>query len=354
MKVLVAWSGGKDSHASLIWACERFGAKNIEAVFCDTSWEHEYTYKQVTDVCELLGVALVTLKSSKYDGMVDLAIKKGRMPSVMARFCTEELKTKPMIDYTLSLEQHVIIIQGIRADESNARSLMSEQCRYFKYYFEPYKISGKYDSVLKLSKKQISETDKKSVLKLIGHIYKKYKIGIDQKDFILKLSEINKLPENEINHFHTYRKKEVIDFCLKYADDIIRPCFDWTGIEVMNYIIEHGHSPNPLYFKGAKRVGCYPCVMCGKDEIKNIIENDPDHIDKIRNAEKESGSTFFGPDYIPKRYHTGADKKGNTFCYIDDVVRYITDKNAQADLFKEVEKEKNIDRRCMSFYGICE
>ena len=33
MKILVAYSGGKDSQASLIWSVKKYGAKNIEAVF---------------------------------------------------------------------------------------------------------------------------------------------------------------------------------------------------------------------------------------------------------------------------------------------------------------------------------
>lgn len=138
MKVLVQWSGGKDSQACLILAVEKYGAKNVEAVFCDTGWEHKETYRHVKAISESLGVRLITLKSKKYDGFVDMALKKGRFPSTKARFCTEELKVKPMIDYVLNQTVNLLIFQGIRSDESKSRSLMSEQCRYFKHYFEPY------------------------------------------------------------------------------------------------------------------------------------------------------------------------------------------------------------------------
>jgi 3'-phosphoadenosine 5'-phosphosulfate sulfotransferase (PAPS reductase)/FAD synthetase len=43
MKIIVAYSGGKDSQASLLWAVEKYGADNIEALFCDTGWEHPVT-----------------------------------------------------------------------------------------------------------------------------------------------------------------------------------------------------------------------------------------------------------------------------------------------------------------------
>ncbi len=129
MKVIVQWSGGKDSEACLIWAVEKYGAKKVTAVFCDTGWEHADTYKHVHLIPELLGIKLDILKSKKYEGFVDMAVKKGRFPSTKARFCTEELKIKPMIDYVLDQKESLIIIQGIRADESHARSQMESECR---------------------------------------------------------------------------------------------------------------------------------------------------------------------------------------------------------------------------------
>lgn len=110
MKILVSFSGGKDSQACLIQAFKQYGGGNLTAVFCDTGWEHPDTYKHVNDVCLQMGVRLITLKS-KYD-FVSLAVHKKRFPSTNARFCTSELKMKPMIDYVLSLKESCIIIQG--------------------------------------------------------------------------------------------------------------------------------------------------------------------------------------------------------------------------------------------------
>lgn len=104
-----------DPSFQTIWG----GGGNLTAVFCDTGWEHPDTYKHVNDVCLQMGVRLITLKS-KYD-FVSLAVHKKRFPSTNARFCTSELKMKPMIDYVLSLKESCIIIQGIRAGESTAR-----------------------------------------------------------------------------------------------------------------------------------------------------------------------------------------------------------------------------------------
>ena len=122
MKIIVQFSGGKDSQACLLWAVKKYGNDKVTAVFCDTGWEHEDTYTHIHNVCNQLGVELITLKSSKYKDFVDMSIKKTRFPSTMRRFCTSELKIVPMIDYILSHDESFIVIQGIRGAESEKRS----------------------------------------------------------------------------------------------------------------------------------------------------------------------------------------------------------------------------------------
>ena len=38
MKIVVSYSGGKDSEACLIWAIRKYGAGNVTALFCDTAY----------------------------------------------------------------------------------------------------------------------------------------------------------------------------------------------------------------------------------------------------------------------------------------------------------------------------
>lgn len=336
MKVIVSWSGGKDSQACLIWAVLKYGAKNVLAVFCDTGWEHEVTYRHVKFICDALGVELKIIKSKIYDGFVDLAVKKKRMPSTKARFCTVELKIKPMIDFLLEQRSSLLIFQGIRADESESRSKMLEECRYFKYYFEPYQTNSMI--VEKFRKKALKQklTDK------------------DKEKLSKAKSRLKKGKEDP--KYHTYRKKEVFEWCKQYADDIFRPILDWNGQQTISYSLDYGLPLNPLYYKGAVRVGCYPCIQCTKAEITEIVLNDPENLDKIDNAEKQSGSSFFRPDYVPLRYRRQRDKNGKRFALIKDVADYIRDKHATGDLFAEIEKEQkeSSGRRCMSAYNICE
>jgi len=285
MKILIFYSGGKDSQACLIWAVNKYGVENCEAVFCDTGWENPITYDHIKTTCDQLKVKLVIVKSNKYDGMVDLAKKKKRFPSTMARFCTEELKSKPAIDYILTHNENLIMIEGVRASESLSRSLMQPECHYFKYYFEP---SAK-------------------------------------------------------GRTHSYRKKEILEWCKKYNADKIRPLFTWTAEQVIEYIKSNNQNPNMLYYQGFTRVGCYPCIMSKHSELRLIIQNNPEHWDKLKEIEKETGSTFFGPSKIPKWA-----MKNKSYATAEDVEKYLNDKNQTIDMFEEDTPS------CMSAYNLCE
>lgn len=328
MRLLVPLSGGKDSQATLLWCIEKYGVENLTAVFCDTKWEHDLTYEHLQYQVDKSGVDFEILGSKKYDGFVDLCKRKTRFPSATVGFCTSELKIIPMIDYVLDIEDNVIIFQGIRKDESKKRNQMSEECRYFKYYFEPYQSN---EMIVERYNEKPPVTDK-------------------QKKQLKKAKERLEIGKND-EKYHTYRKKDVLAWCAKYADDIRRPFFEATADEVIYYSLNREYKVNPLYMMGATRVGCFPCKNARHPEIKLIVDYFPETIDKVRDAEAEVKGTFFAPDYIPKRYHTGFDpKSGKTICTIDDVVKYIVDKNVQFDMFEDL----GLARGCASTYNICE
>lgn len=67
--------------------------------------------------------------------------------------------------------------------------------------------------------------------------------------------------------------------------DVWRPLVDWTEQQVIGIHAKHALKPNPLYLKGALRVGCWPCIFSNKSEIANISKIDPARIDRIRNLE---------------------------------------------------------------------
>lgn len=164
---IISVSGGKDSTAMLLHAYER--GIEPELVFADTGHEHPETYAYVeylNDWCrEHWGREIQVVKadfSDKFelrrenikkrwpkDGIpqeridravaamtptgnpfLDLCKLKGRFPSTMVRFCTVELKHKPINELINRLsEGHDAVIswQGIRAEESPSRAKLPEK-----------------------------------------------------------------------------------------------------------------------------------------------------------------------------------------------------------------------------------
>lgn len=293
--MLISFSGGKDSQATInfVLADSKYKGMKKELVFCDTGWEHEVTYSHIKNIADQVRLPLITLKSKKYNGFLDMVIKKTRFPSRKQQFCTEELKIKPMIDYILSHKEHLIIAQGIRAEESAQRRQMDKECSYFKYYFEPYNDKGKKFS---------------------------------------------------------YRGKEVRKWCKDYQSDVIRPIIQWTSEEVVQSIVQSGQRLNPLYYAGMKRVGCFPCINCSTTEIISGMKYDEKFAEKLISAEKIVGRTFFAPGRIPDRFCSREDKNGKKFPTAEDVFKYIRDK-------KNMDNEVLFDEpvgKCVSHYKICE
>jgi 3'-phosphoadenosine 5'-phosphosulfate sulfotransferase (PAPS reductase)/FAD synthetase len=286
MKTIVQFSGGKDSMAALLWTLENL-TKNPIIVFCDTGFEAAETYKYIDYVEAKINLPIVRISSSKFDGMLDLVRVKKRFPSTNARFCTSELKVKPMIDFILDLNQDFIAIQGIRKDESFARSKMKNQCTYFKYYFEPYGFT-----------------------------------------------------KNGKPKMHTYKKTQIKKFVKERAADVLRPVFDWSASQVVEYILNKGFELNPLYKKGFKRVGCFPCIMCNQAEIKSLSLFYPDRIKEISDFENETGSSIFPPGKIPTRFC-----KNKSYPKITEVVEYL--KEYTPRMFEQ-------NTSCLSYYNICE
>lgn len=81
---------------------------------------------------------------------------------------------------------------------------------------------------------------------------------------------------------------------------IWRPIHRWTVEDVFAIHRRHGIAPNPLYTRGMRRVGCMPCINCGKDELREIARRYPEHVERIAEwealvsaASKRGASTFF-------------------------------------------------------------
>lgn len=161
---IISISGGKDSTALWLLAKER-ETENMKVIFFDVGHEHPTTYEYIQYLQKELGEITIikpdfteqiirkrdtvqtkwrnegvsesiideALEVLKPTGIpfLDMCLWKGRFPSTMARFCTQELKVIPVYEqiYMPLLEEgkHVVSWQGIRAQESRKRAQMTER-----------------------------------------------------------------------------------------------------------------------------------------------------------------------------------------------------------------------------------
>ncbi len=248
---IIAWSGGKDSSALLVWAREHLPPEKTVVVFCDTGWESPLTYQFIEDINQrLLEGKLITLKNPKYDDLLDLARKRHRFPSVKARFCTEELKVIPMFEFILRQSGHIAVYQGIRAAESTVRARMRPSDEYF-----------------------------------LNHLL------YDREPTIL----VNGKPKRRRR---PALQSKVMAWLERNECTVHRPFFYWNTADVLALCRQH-NVLNPLYDLGVSRVGCFPCIMENKEGIRAIALNALERIDLLERVEQEMGHTFFPYSKVP-------------------------------------------------------
>ncbi|WP_280192112.1 phosphoadenosine phosphosulfate reductase family protein [Delftia sp. PS-11] len=315
-KHVISVSGGKDSTAVLLLALERCPPGSVIPIFCDTGNEHQAVYDYLAYLEQALGVTITRLKADftrqllakrmfiardsrkgrdktgrrlrwsnkakrralaamhpSGNPFLDLCMWKGRFPSRMAQFCTEELKRNMAVSYQMDLMDaghSVISWQGVRRDESLRR--------------------------------------------------------------------------------RNAKKAERVAPRLR----IFRPIVDWTAAQVFDFAAARRVQPNPLYLQGMGRVGCMPCINCGKDDLRQIAVRWPEHIERIAEWErivsacsKRGGSTFMADA------HPGQDRR-QVFQDLHIWTRIEWSKTTrggrQYDLFAGLDEPT----ACASAYGLCE
>lgn len=156
---IVSISGGKDSTAMWSLAIER-ETPYLQVIFADVGHEHPKTYEYINYLENKLGSikrikpdfskqierkrevvqtkwrnegvsesiiedALEVLQPTGIP-FLDLCIWKGRFPSTMARFCTQELKVRPIFEQVyaplMDANKSIVSWQGVRSLESAARA----------------------------------------------------------------------------------------------------------------------------------------------------------------------------------------------------------------------------------------
>lgn len=147
------------------------------------------------------------------------------------------------------------------------------------------------------------------------------------------------------------------EFSDSFKCDVWRPIVMWSEQDVIDIHKRHNLAPNPLYLKGASRVGCWPCIFARKSEIRMIAETDPGRIDRIRDLEllvnerAKSRSDARGDEKFTDRtfFQKGVIDAG--LMPIDEVVEWS--KTARGGKQYELFAPREGDTGCMR-WGLCE
>ncbi|MBF6223334.1 phosphoadenosine phosphosulfate reductase family protein [Nocardia abscessus] len=106
-------SGGKDSSALAVYMRDR--VPQMEYFFCDTGAELPETYEYLNKLEAALGRSIVRLNADRdFDHWME--VYQGTLPSPQMRWCTKNLKIKPLEDWVGT--ERVISYVAIRADEN--------------------------------------------------------------------------------------------------------------------------------------------------------------------------------------------------------------------------------------------
>jgi len=137
-KCFVLISGGKDSLATLVYTkkvAEIVSRRSslvprhfLRAIHVDTTVGFPEVTKYVRKVCRQLNVRLSIVRPEK--NFFELAEDWG-IPSFRFRWCCRELKIKPVQDFLAKIPGRKVVIDGIRAEESNLRA------KYLPIWYHP-------------------------------------------------------------------------------------------------------------------------------------------------------------------------------------------------------------------------
>lgn len=123
------------------------------------------------------------------------------------------------------------------------------------------------------------------------------------------------------------------------------PLLSWSVEDVFAMHEKHDIKPNPLYEMGMHRVGCFPCILATKQELRTMFKRFPEMVDTLRDWEEKVAAASKRGDasFFPMARHTPEGYP----CRIDDVVGNLDSGPELPGLEQDVQG-------CMSIYGLCE
>ena len=219
--VVASVSGGKDSTAMLLHLRE-LDVADVRAVFFDTGWEHQVTYDHIDYLQARLGI---TIERRAY--VVDLP--------------------DDLVVDALDIEEAL----GMRRPSAFVRLCLKKGIfprRTMRFCTQSLKVF--------VAQEVIREAHATGLLPVNA-------VGIRAAESAARA----KMLETEIS--------PTLD-CLVW-----RPLIRWVEDQVIDIHRRHDVRLNPLYMRGAERVGCWPCIMGSKAELR-LLAKDVQRVDAIR------------------------------------------------------------------------
>jgi len=251
---IVSVSGGKDSTATALIAMDRMGRENCRFVFADTGNEHELTIDYVNNYMPTVFGEVITLKadfSRVMAGKRAYIEKHWTNHGVPAEFVSRALL---LLQPTGNPFLDLCIWKG-RFPSRKAQFCTQELKRRPLDTYMMARLAEGYE-----------------------------------------LSSWRGIRRDESHN----RRNALATEMSAEGWRIEHPIVDWTAQQTVDFVVSRGVKLNPLYSLGMGRVGCMPCINCGKDELLEISKRFPDHIDRIRewevmvsHAAKRGWTTFF-------------------------------------------------------------
>ena len=248
-------SGGKDSTAMILHLKEQ--GIPFRAVHFDTGWEHAATYAYLRDVLP------------KYTGPIEVHSREPKLDEHRDALAVE---VEDMLGHRSPFVRWVI-----------QRGMFPARVR--RFCTQELKVFTARDVM------RAEHAAERLPVNVVG----------------IRAAESRaraKLPEHELS--------TTLD-CMVW-----RPLIAWTERDVIDIHKRHGVPPNPLYLRGARRVGCWPCIHARKADLRMLDEQRIAVIERLeaiveqlareRNARK---GVELAPDWNPPSFYQAPNPDAN-------------------------------------------
>lgn len=292
-------SGGKDSTATVLHLRELGLAQRL--VFFDTGWEHALTYEHLDYLQDALG----------------MEITRSACPVMLSPELTAEAEA---IEAVLGVTPSAFVRLCLKKKIMPRRTVRF--CTQSLKVFEAQKVmraeheAGRYPVNV---------------------------VGIRAAESAARA----KMPERELS--------------VTLDCEVWRPIIAWSEADVIAIHQRHQIRPNPLYLMGASRVGCFPCIMARKAELR-MVGRDANRMEAIRMLEAtvqrlHKAGLKDDAEYRAPSLFSAARKDANGQRYgvsIDEAIRWANTSHGapleQENLFPI---DEDPDEGCMR-WGMCE